>query len=240
MFSSSDRVATLPARRLPKDLHALEELLRDGQVRRAPAISPRAPRAISTGFAALDAALGGGLARGQLHEIVGPPGAGGTALVRAALASATRAGENCALIDPGDCFDPAPCGIDLDRLLWVRPHDPVQALRAAEIALEARFALVALDLGDVSVLPPPRQPRGVVQLVRFEKKPPSPGASPWARLARRAEKHGGTLLVLARAAQAGTFAAGTIELERGPTLWDGPPGAPGRLLRGVRAISAVA
>ncbi len=230
---------TLPARRLPRDLRALEELLRDGQVRRAPAISPRAPRLLPTGFAALDAALGGGLARGQLHEIVGPPGSGGTGLMRLALATATQSGENCALIDPGDAFDPAPCGIDLARLLWVRPRDPVQALRAAEIALEARFALVALDLGDVSVLPPPKAPKGVVQVVRFEKRAPSPGASPWARLARRAEKHGGILLLLARAAQAGTFATTTIELERGPARWDGRNGSPGRALRGAQATAAV-
>lgn len=231
---------TLPARRLPRDLRALEDLLRDGQVRRAPALSPRAPRPLPIGFPALDAALGGGLARGQLHEIVGPPGSGGTALVRMALASATQAGENCALIDPGDAFDPAPCGIDLRRLLWVRPRDPVQALRAAEMALDARFALVALDLGDVSVLPPPKAPRGVVQVVRFEKRAPSPGASPWARLARRAEKHGGVLLLLARAPQAGTFAAATVELERGQPQWEGKPGAPGRLLRGTRSTGAVA
>src|SRR4051812_28014012 len=178
--------------------------------------------------------------RGQLHEIIGPPGAGGTALLRLALATATQAGESCALIDPGDAFDAAPCGIELSRLLWVRPRDPVQALRAAEIALEARFALVALDLGDVSVLPPPRAPKGVVQVVRFARKPPSPGASPWARLARRAEKHGGVLLLLARSAQGGTFAAATIELERERAQWDGRPGAPGRMLRGAQATSAVA
>src|SRR5437764_1548359 len=164
----------LPLLRDPK---ALELLLRDGQVRRAPALSPRTARPLSTGMAALDAALGGGLARGQLHEITGPPGAGGTALLRAALAAATSAGENCALIDPGGSFDPAR-GIDLSRLLWVRPRDPVQALRAAEIALEARFALVALDLGDVCVLPPPRRPKGVIEVVRFEKRTASPGASP--------------------------------------------------------------
>src|SRR5438105_7127699 len=170
---------TLPARRPPRDLKALDELLRDGHVRRAPALSPRAPRPLPTGVPALDAALGGGLMRGCLHEIVGPPGAGGTALLRSALASATCAGESCALIDPGDAFDPAPRDIDLTRLLWVRPRDPVQALRAAEIALEARFGLVALDLGDVCVLPPPKKPRGIIEVVRFERKPPSPGASPW-------------------------------------------------------------
>ncbi|MGZ6142369.1 MAG: hypothetical protein ACXWLM_03470, partial [Myxococcales bacterium] len=167
-----------------------------------------------------------------------PPGAGGTALLRAALAAATSAGELCALIDPGGSFDPAR-GIDLLRLLWVRPRDPVQSLRAAEIALEARFALVALDLGDVCVLPPPRRPRGVVEVVRFEKRAQSPGASPWARLARRAEKHGGALLLLARAPQAGTFAAATLELERGRSQWEGRPGAPGRFLRGALATGAV-
>src|SRR5207244_13399898 len=145
------------------------------------------PRRISPGSAALDAALGGGVGARQLHEFVGPPGAGCTALRRTALASATAAGELCALIDPGDSFDPGQRGIDLSRLLWVRPRDPLQALRAAEIALEARFALVALDLGDLCVLPPPRKPRGIIEVVRFEKKPVKPGASPWARLARRAE-----------------------------------------------------
>lgn len=228
---------TLPARRLAPDPRALEDLLRTGQVRRAPALLPAPPRPLSTGLSALDAALGGGLLRGHLHEIVAPPGAGGTALLRAALGAATAAGELCALIDPADAFDPRPPGIELRRLLWVRPHDPVQALRAAEIALEARFALVAVDLAELG--PRPRQPRGVVQVVRFEKKPLSPGASPWARLARRAEKQGGAVLILARSPQAGTFACATIELERGASLWDGAAGAPGRLLRGVRSDCAV-
>jgi hypothetical protein len=223
----------------------LEQLLRDGQLRRAPALAPGVPRPLPTGIDALDAALGGGLMRGQLHELVGPPGTGGTALLHTALAAATCAGENCALIDPGDSFDPSPGnpgnpGIVLSRLLWVRPRDPVQALRAAEIAIEARFALVALDLGDVCVLPPPRRPRGVVEVVRFEKRPPAPGASPWARLARRAEKHGGAVLLLARAAQAGTFAAATIELMRGRAQWEGRQGAPGRCLRGAQSVGAVA
>jgi hypothetical protein len=223
-----------------RDPRALDQLLRDGQIRRAPAFAPRAPRPLPTGIPALDAALGGGLARGQLHEFVGPPGAGCTAILRAALASATAAGELCALIDPGDSFDPAQRGIDLQRLLWVRPRDPIQALRAAEIALEARFALVALDLGDLCVLPKAKKPRGVIEVVRFEKRPPSPGASPWARLARRAEKHGAVLLLLSRVPQAGTFAAVVVELERGRAQWEGRPGAPGRFLRGARSIGAVA
>src|SRR5215472_3631460 len=111
----------------------LDQLLRDGQVRRAPALSPPATRPLPTGLPALDAALGGGLCRGKLHEIAGPPGAGGTALLRSALAAATRLGELCALIDPADSFDPeagpAAASIILERLLWIRPRDPLQSLR---------------------------------------------------------------------------------------------------------------
>ena len=224
---------------LRRDPDALEQLLRDGYIRRAPALSPRAPRPLSTGIAGLDAALGGGLSRGQLQEIVAPPGAGGTALLRASLASATGRGELCALIDPGDAFDPAPLDIDLTRLLWVRPRDPVQALRAAEIALEASFALVALDFGDICVLPPRRQPKGIVQVVRFESRAPHPGASPWARLMRRAEKYGAAMVTLSRSAQAGTFAAAVIELMRVCAQWEGREGGPGRFLRGTHSIAAV-
>ena len=61
---------TLPARRLVKDPRALDDLLRTGQVRRAPALDLHRPRPISTGVPTLDAALGGGLMRGQLHSRV--------------------------------------------------------------------------------------------------------------------------------------------------------------------------
>ena len=228
---------SLPARRFAKDPAALEELLRTGQVRR-PSLEPKA-RVLCTGVATLDAALGGGLLRGHLHELVAPPGAGGTALLRATLAAATQAGELCALIDPADAFDPAHGGIDLQRLLWVRPRDPLHALRAAEIALEARFALVAIDLGDAFSQVRRAQP-GEVRVVRFEKKRAGLGNSPWARLARRAEKHGGAVVVLSREPQAGTFAVATVELEHGRVLWEGTQGAPGRFLRGTSAICAVA
>src|SRR3977135_2718749 len=97
---------TLPARRFVQDPRALEDLLRTGQVRRAPALAPARQRPLSTGRSAVRRGAGGGLARGQLHEIVAPPGSGGTALLRAALGAATAGGELCALIDPADAFDP--------------------------------------------------------------------------------------------------------------------------------------
>jgi hypothetical protein len=246
MFSYGLRPVSLSSQRLSGDPRALAELLRTGLFRRAPAEAPGRPdaaRPLSIGVPALDLALGGGLMRGQLHEIVAPPSAGGTALFRAALAAATRAGELCALIDPADAFEPggaAAAGIDLRRLLWVRPKAIAQALRCAEIALESRFSLVAIDLGDFPPTPVPA-PRGV-HLVRTAagRKADRPGSSPWARLARRAEKHGGALLVLARAAQAGAFAAATVELSRAQPRWEGSPGTPGRLLSAGAALGAVA
>jgi hypothetical protein len=205
-------------------------------VQRATRPAPRR-RVLSTGSPSLDAALGGGLGRGELHEIVAPASAGGTALLRAALAAATRAGELCALVDPEDSFDPRPADIDLRRLLWVRPRDPSHALRAAEIALEARFSLVALDLAQTA---PPVRIDGV-HVVRFEfvRKKRAPGEGIWARLARCAQKHGGALVVCSRAPQAGSFSATTIEIERDRSLWEGRAGAPGRLLRGAGSVAAV-
>lgn len=82
----------------------------------------RRPEMVSSGVAALDA-LTGGLPRGAITEIAGTASSGRTTLMMAALASATRRGETCALIDTLDSFDPesaAHAGVELRRLLWVR------------------------------------------------------------------------------------------------------------------------
>jgi RecA/RadA recombinase len=79
---------------------------------------------VTSGILALDA-LTGGLPRGCVIEICGPPSSGRTTVL-AALASATRRGEYCAVIDASDALDPhtlADAGIDLDHLLWVRCGD---------------------------------------------------------------------------------------------------------------------
>ncbi len=269
-------------------------MLRSGQLRKAgpgprEEAEPARERALSTGVPALDAALGGGLLRGHLTELVAPPSAGATALFRAALGAVTRSGELCALIDPEDAFDPGgspepgqpdPARIDLRRLLWVRPASVALALRAAEIALEARFALVVLDLAaalPASAGPPParsardlfhqrtaaplrqlqsvpaqlslgeRAARECVERIDREVRrdrprntgPPRPGGSPWARLSRRAERQGGTLLVIARSPQLGPFSSTTVELSRTDPRWVGHPGTPGRLLSGASGAFAV-
>src|SRR5438132_13438390 len=59
----------------------------------------------STGHAALDARLSGGIPRGQVSELVGPRSSGRTALTLQVLAAATRRGELVALVDALDMFD---------------------------------------------------------------------------------------------------------------------------------------
>lgn len=107
-----------------------------------------------TGVDVLDAALGGGLRRGQISELVGPRSSGRTSTMCRALAASTSRGEMVALVDPCDRFDPssaADMGLDLSKLLWIRESgDAVRALKAMNLVLQAGgFGLVAFDLADV-------------------------------------------------------------------------------------------
>ena len=73
----------------------------------------------------LDTSLQGGLPRGQLSELVGPPSSGRTTLLLQMLAAATQRGEIVAFVDTFDRLDLASvvaAGVDLDRLLWIRGH----------------------------------------------------------------------------------------------------------------------
>jgi hypothetical protein len=127
-------------------------------------------RVSPTGWAPLDAALGGGWARGELSELIGARSSGRTWLLQATLAAATRRGEVVALVDAVDRLDPrsaAAAGIDLARLLWIRgpaltaeETRPTlldaavsKAVRAFDLVIRSGgFAVVALDLADI----PPR------------------------------------------------------------------------------------
>jgi len=120
----------------------------------------------STGHAALDARLSGGIPRGQVSELVGPRSSGRTALMLQLVAAATRRGELVALVDALDMLDvesAAAAGADLDRLLWIRglvvtnpgmcrdlnQRALVQAIRAFTLVLDAgNFGLVVFDAGD--------------------------------------------------------------------------------------------
>ena len=196
-----------------------------------------------------DALLGGGLARGKMTEIAGR--AGRFSFIQATLAAATSIGEAAALIDLGDHFDPqlgAAAGIDLRRLLWIRPHTLKQAVMAAEMLGAAGFQLVVIDAGirigprvqkaqtGVSV---PHQsseyeePREIVRPAEtpkpFVRRRVADAA--WVRLARTAENSGCTILVSAPFALTGTTSEAMLASLGGQARWVGRGNAP-RLLEG--------
>ncbi len=75
------------------------------------------------GISAIDELLHGGLPTGVLIEFVGAESSGRTTMALAYMAAMNRAGAVCAWIDVADSLDPesvAACGVDLERLLWVR------------------------------------------------------------------------------------------------------------------------
>ena len=197
----------------------LDRLGRPGGVRLGAAHPETVPR-LATGLSALDAVLGGGIPRGRITELAGPRSAGRTGLAAAIAASATRAGETIAWVDPEDALDPeaaAAAGIALARLLWVRPRGMPDALRAAEILLGAGgFGLVLLDVDSVNA-----------------------SARAWPRLARAAERTRSGLLVVAPRRAAGTFAAVGLELGARRVRWTGGPGRL-VLLEGIEASLTVA
>jgi len=135
---------------------------------------------IPTTLDAIDALLGGGLQRGKLVELVSRFASGRFSIVLSTLAAATTMGEAAALIDLGDHFDPQLAeenGVDLRRLLWVRPRSVKEAVMSAEMITATGFQLVVVDVG----LHPLRGRR-------------APEAA-WVRLARTAESHGAAMLV---------------------------------------------
>jgi len=108
-----------------------------------------------TGIASIDDALGGGMSRGHLSEIVGPRSSGRTTVLCRLLAAAAARGEAVALIDTCDRFDPASAdgaGLDLSRVLWIRGTGAAaRALKGMNLVLQAgRFGVVAFDLADVA------------------------------------------------------------------------------------------
>jgi hypothetical protein len=180
----------------------------------------------ATGVPVIDAALGGGLRRGHLSEIVGRRSSGRTAAVGRALAAAVSRGELVALVDTCDRFDPesaAANGLDLSRLLWIRETgDATRALKAMNLVLQAGgFGLVVLDLADVA-------PR-VVRSLPF---------TTWFRLARVIEGSQTVAVVVAAEHLARSSGGATVVMEvlapmrtaRG--RWDGQSDR-ARLLRGL-------
>ena len=219
----------------PPSARAIETLLRDlgPRLRRGEAPEDRL-EPCPTGLPGLDQLLGGGFPRGSLSEIAGPVSSGRTSLAQALLAHTTQSGAVVAVVDPADAFDPASAaqaGIDLGRLLWVRPPRLRAALRSTERLLQTGgFALVLLDLAIQS----PGSPRPALARI------PSPGdldvpLASWMRLTRAAAASRTALVVLAARRCTGTAAQLAIETEPAGSRFTGAP----TLLEGITAQATV-
>ena len=165
-------------------------------------------RRLPSGIVRLDRLLDGGLPHGYLSEFVGGPSSGRTALMHAVLASATQRGQLTAVVDAVDALDPpslARAGVDLERVLWVRPPTARGALRCAELILCAGgFGLVAVDMD-----PQRRADRGGR---RGDRAPfgTLPHAA-WVRLAQVTRRAGA--VVLLRAPQRLTVSGAAVVLQ---------------------------
>ena len=179
---------------------------------RASALPSRgaARESLPTGVDELDRLLSGGLPRGGFVEIVARRSSGRFSLGLSVLASATSCGESAALVDVGGHLDPQSAedaGVDLTRLLWVRPEKLKHAVAAAEMLLATGFALVVVDLG----VPPVRG--------RFV-----PDAA-WLRLERAARDRGAVLLLLSPY-RVGATAEAVVALDAARPVWCGERNAP--------------
>lgn len=206
----------------------LESLLRtrklDGTLTTAqPWKDAPAGEAVLTGLDALDARLGGGVPRGQLSSLAGPPSSGRTSVLVRLLGAVAAGGELAALVDTRDTFDPASAagsGLDVSRLLWIR-GGPVtsadsrqstlerqvdRAVKALTLVLQAgEFGLVALDVADV--------PDPLLRALPF---------TTWLRLARIVEGSRTACLVVGARPVARSPGGVTIALDAGGAVsWSG-------------------
>jgi hypothetical protein len=102
-----------------------------------------------TGLAFVDQAVGGGLPKGAITELISPRGSAGSAsLVHTFIHGAYRDKYFVALIDGRDSFDPcALANSILRQLLWVRCTKALEAIKAADLLLrDGNFPLAIVDL----------------------------------------------------------------------------------------------
>lgn len=160
---------------------------------------------VPTGIAPLDA-LTGGLPRGAITEIFGPPSSGRTSAVVSILSEAVAGGEVSALVDGNDAFDPksaANAGVELQQLLWVRCHNLDQTLKSTDLLLQGGgFGRVVMDLTDLP-------------LPQVESIP----LASWFRFQRTIEKTPTVLIVMSSRSIVKSAAALVLQMRMQDAQW---------------------
>lgn len=153
---------------------------------------------IPTGIAPLDRVLPGGVPRGKVSVLTGPPGSGRTGVARRVVETALAGQLDTAVVDAQRtlaAFDWAHLG-DHDGFRVVRPPQPAQGAWCADLLLRSgAFGLVVLDGG------------------------PALDRSTAARLAALAKEHDAALLVVADEGAAPPSAAVRLVVRREPRRW---------------------
>ena len=115
-----------------------------GGVRQRFAASP-----MPTGFDALDAALGGGFARGAIVEVSGAESCGKTTFALDVVAHVQQRGLTAAWIDAERAFDPAYAaarGVSTERFVVAQPQSAEEALEIARrLAASMAVDLIVVD-----------------------------------------------------------------------------------------------
>jgi hypothetical protein len=128
----------------PTNLPALRRLLAE----RFPTAMRPAAGGLTTGWAALDEAIGG-LPKSALTEVVcSAPSTGGQLLLGQLLRQTREQRVRVALVDATDAFDPQSWPDDLcEHLVWARCHNIAEAMQVADLfARDANLGLIVLDL----------------------------------------------------------------------------------------------
>lgn len=102
----------------------------------------------STGIPRIDSVLGGGLAKGRIHEIFGPESAAKTTFCLTVAAQVQREGGEVMFIDSEHAIDPgwaAKNGVDWEEFGIIQPDSAEQALEAIEESIKEGVDFIILD-----------------------------------------------------------------------------------------------
>ena len=118
----------------------------------------------SSGIASIDAALGGGYAKGRIHELYGPESSGKTTLLIEALIQVQKDGGIGAFIDAEQSLDleyAQGLGLDIDSLIFAQPESAEQALNIATSLVESGLVdMIVID--SVAALTPQKELDGEI------------------------------------------------------------------------------